>query len=166
MERRVLHNKWADHAWEAKALLPEDPENPSATRVFAESAVATQWLFPPLELTLFTDEAENYLLNVTAREPRIFVMWRADDEADPPALQDREEKTAAKRGMAFGKPDSLRFRHRRLLQHRFALAHGIEIDPRPPGAVRADDFELRRRHPIGHRVKCRHQSINPSPFEY
>jgi hypothetical protein len=84
MERRVLHNKWADHAWEAKALLPEASENPAETRVFAESAAATQWLFPPLELTLFTDEAENYLLNVTAQEPRIFVMWRADDEADPP----------------------------------------------------------------------------------
>jgi hypothetical protein len=84
MERRVLHNKWADHAWEAKALLPEGPENPAGTRVFANRLWRRSGCFPPLELTLFTDEAENYLLNVTAQEPRIFVMWRPDDEADPP----------------------------------------------------------------------------------
>lgn len=84
MERRVLHNKWTDHAWEARALLPEGPESPDVPRVFAQTDGATQWLFPPLELTLYTDEADNYLLNVTAAEPRIFVMWRPDEEADPP----------------------------------------------------------------------------------
>jgi hypothetical protein len=49
-----------------------------------ESDRAVQWIFPPLDFTLYTDEADNYLLNVTAAEPRIFVMWRQDDEADPP----------------------------------------------------------------------------------
>ena len=84
MERRVLHNKWADHAWEARALQPEGPQSPAAPVVFADSGAATQWLFPPLDFTLYTDEADNYLLNVTAAEPRIFVMWRQDEEAEPP----------------------------------------------------------------------------------
>ena len=50
----------------------------------AQAGDNTQWLFPPLDLTLYTDEADNYLLNVTAAEPRIFVMWRQDEEAEPP----------------------------------------------------------------------------------
>jgi hypothetical protein len=84
MERRVLHNKWTDHVWEAGALLPEGPESPVSARVFATTDRAVQWIFPPLDFTLYTDEADNYLLNVTAAEPRIFVMWRQDDETDPP----------------------------------------------------------------------------------
>ena len=86
MERRVLHNKWADHAWEARALLPEAEDSPAAPAVFARSDATTHWIFPPLDLTLHTDEADNYLLNVTAAEPRIFVMWRPDEDpdAEPP----------------------------------------------------------------------------------
>jgi hypothetical protein len=84
MERRVLHNKWADHAWEARALQPEGADRVNAPRLHATGDAATQWLFPPLELTLHTDEADNYLLNVMAPEPRIFVMWRPDEEVEPP----------------------------------------------------------------------------------
>ena len=41
MERRVLHNKWADHARGARALLPEAEDSPAAPAVFARSGATT-----------------------------------------------------------------------------------------------------------------------------
>ena len=79
MERMVLTSKWADHRWEAVGVLPDADGESSAPRKLFEDAGRAQWLFPGLELRLYGDEAENYLLNVGAPEPRLFVMWRLGD---------------------------------------------------------------------------------------
>lgn len=80
MERMVLTGKWADHRWEAVGVVPDaGGENAAPRRIF-EDAGRAQWLFPGLELRLYSDEAENYLLNVGAPEPRLFVMWRIGEE--------------------------------------------------------------------------------------
>lgn len=81
MKRKTLDNKWASHHWEAIAVVPDDDPEAPAPRKLAEDPESTQWLFPGLELRLYGDEAENYLLNVGAPEPRVFVMWRLADEA-------------------------------------------------------------------------------------
>lgn len=81
MERTVLASKWADHRWEAVGVLPDAGGEPAAPRRIFEDGGRTQWLFPGLVLRLYGDEAENYLLNVGAPEPRVFVMWRLMDES-------------------------------------------------------------------------------------
>lgn len=81
MERKTLDNKWASHHWEAIAVVPDNDPEGSAPRRLIEEPARTQWLFPGLELRLYSDEAENYLLNVGAPEPRVFVMWRASEVA-------------------------------------------------------------------------------------
>lgn len=87
MERRVLANKWAAEQWEAIGVVPDRPgEGP---RLLREDGAGAQWLHPGCTIALYPDEAENYLLNVTAPEPRVFVMWRRSEEGsgDPrPAL--------------------------------------------------------------------------------
>lgn len=80
MERKVLANKWASEQWEAIGVVPDRPENGSAPRRIREGDSASQWLFPGYTLRLVADEAENYLLNVTAPEPRVFVMWQMDEQ--------------------------------------------------------------------------------------
>lgn len=82
MERRLLHNKWASVQWEAVAVVPGVAEE-TAPQCLRRNDACAQWLFPGHSLRLYRDEAENYLLNVTAPEPRVFVMWRQDREDEP-----------------------------------------------------------------------------------
>lgn len=86
IERKSLASAWASHAWEAIGVVP-DSEAESPRRILAEPQ-RSQWLFPGLELRLYSDEAENYLLNVGAPEPRVFVMWRLTEN---PAGQEMAE---------------------------------------------------------------------------
>ena len=79
MARKPVTSKWADHRWEAVAVVPE-PEDAAAGPRRMLAAGAEEWLFPGLELRLYRDEAENYLLNIRAPEPRVFVMWRLQEE--------------------------------------------------------------------------------------
>jgi hypothetical protein len=41
---------------------------------------AAQWLHPGFELVIYRDETEGYYLNVSSGSPRIFVLWRMDEE--------------------------------------------------------------------------------------
>lgn len=84
MERKVLHNKWADCQWEALGVVP-DPGY-GAERLIYEDQHRAQWLHPGFELTLYTDQAEFYYANLTSPEPRVFVMWRQEDERARPVL--------------------------------------------------------------------------------
>lgn len=86
MGRTVLANKWADSQWEAVGVVPDRPGESHEPRLLHEDAHGCQWLFPGFRLRLFSDEAENYLLNVTAPEPRVFVMWRLEEDLARPAL--------------------------------------------------------------------------------
>src|SRR6185295_3935736 len=59
---------------------------PSAVRLAQQSA-ATRWRFGGLYIELHPSEAEGYYLNITAPDPKVFVMWRhADDGGEPPAF--------------------------------------------------------------------------------
>lgn len=81
MERKALTSKWADHRWEAVGVIPDAGGELAAPRKILEDVGRTQWLFSGLELRLYSDEADNYLLNVGAPEPRVFVMWRLVEES-------------------------------------------------------------------------------------
>lgn len=79
MERRTLANKWADCQWEAVGILPDASAETETVRKIVDTPERAQWLHGSLQIRLFTDEAENYLLNVTAPEPRVFIHWRMED---------------------------------------------------------------------------------------
>src|SRR6266850_2597509 len=70
MQLRAVQNRWQSEVWEA--------------RVIVEEAGATQWLYPGFEMVLHRSEAEGYYHNVSTQEPRVFVMWRMEQERAVP----------------------------------------------------------------------------------
>lgn len=81
MQRRALENRWVDCAWEPWGVLPDQP---GAPRLLVDDGVIAQWLHPGFTLVLHRDEAEGYYLNVSAPSPRVFVLWRMDDDRGVP----------------------------------------------------------------------------------
>ena len=79
MQRRTTSNRWQSVTWEPWAVLESD-EPPGTPRLLVQQAGAEQWLHPGFELTIHRDEAEGYYLNVSSGSPRIFVLWRMDEE--------------------------------------------------------------------------------------
>jgi hypothetical protein len=78
MQRRASQSRWTDHVWEPWSVLPEYP--PGAPRLLLDEAGLAQWLHPGFTLVLHRDETEGYYMNVSAREPRVFVLWRMEGE--------------------------------------------------------------------------------------
>jgi hypothetical protein len=68
-ERIALKSRWADHAWRLKCVAP-------AGEMMSDAA---EYVCDGLELRIHSDEADNYLLNLTAPEPMLFVVWRIDE---------------------------------------------------------------------------------------
>jgi hypothetical protein len=67
--RLTLVSRWADHVWRLVAMAPAGAGLEGAELVRDN-----------LELRLYSDEAENYLLNLTTPEPMLFVVWRLEDD--------------------------------------------------------------------------------------
>lgn len=68
--RRVaLESRWADHAWRPAAVAPS-----------GAALTPVDLRCDGLELHLHSDEAENYLLNLSAPAPLLFVVWRMEDD--------------------------------------------------------------------------------------
>jgi hypothetical protein len=81
MQRRPVKSRWADSMWEPHGVLA-DPGG--AARLLREGDGVTQWLYPGFKLVLHKDELEGYYMNVSAPEPRVFILWRMDaDNALP-----------------------------------------------------------------------------------
>jgi hypothetical protein len=83
MQRRVAQSRWADHVWEPWSVLCGYEGEHGARQLVQEPDVA-QWLHPGFELALHKDEIEGYYLNVSAGDPRVFVLWRMEGEAALP----------------------------------------------------------------------------------
>ncbi len=79
MQRRVTKSRWASAVWEPWAVLESD-EAAGEPRLLVDRPDDTQWLHPGFELVIHRDETEGYYLNVSSGSPRIFVLWRMDDE--------------------------------------------------------------------------------------
>ena len=81
MQRRTTNNRWQSVVWEPWAVLESD-EPAAEPRLLVDQDGAAQWLHPGFELTIHRDETEGYYLNVSSGSPRIFVLWRMDEEND------------------------------------------------------------------------------------
>ena len=83
MQRRASNSKWVDHVWEPWSVLSGYEGETAPRRLVADAQVA-QFLHPGFELLLHKDEVEGYYLNVSAPQPRVFVLWRMDGERGLP----------------------------------------------------------------------------------
>ena len=79
MQRRVTRNRWESVVWEPWAVL-ESGEAAGEPRQLVNQPDVAQWLHPGFELAIHRDETEGYYLNVSSGSPRIFVLWRMDEE--------------------------------------------------------------------------------------
>ncbi len=80
MERRKARSRWADIVWQPVSVLESD-EPPGAARLLVKRDDYEQWLHPGFPLEIHRDETEGYYLNVSSDSPRVFVLWRMEDEA-------------------------------------------------------------------------------------
>jgi len=83
MQRRASNSRWVDHVWEPWSVLCGYEGERGVRQLVGEPHVA-QWLHPGFELVLHKDEAEGYYTNVSAQEPRVFVLWRMEGETALP----------------------------------------------------------------------------------
>jgi len=87
MQRTPLANRWVSERWEPVSVdaMPVDAGDPFP-RCIADDAGGTRWRFADHVVELHPSEAEGYYLNLSAPDPKVFVMWRmADDGAEPAA---------------------------------------------------------------------------------
>lgn len=84
MERVQLRDKWQTVKFEAIGIIPffEAP----GPRTLLSDETGEQVVFPGLEITLYRDECEGYLANLTGTYPKAFVAWRMQDGIARPWL--------------------------------------------------------------------------------
>jgi hypothetical protein len=83
MQCRALANRWQSEVWEPVGVI-SDYEGAAAPRVLVESGDTRQWLYPGYDIVLHKSEAEGYYHNVSANEPRVFILWRKENERAVP----------------------------------------------------------------------------------
>ena len=86
LQRTPLANRWTAERWEPVAVEPVAADAPAgAPAKIADDAAGTRWRFSGFAIELHRSEAEGFFLNVTAPDPKVFVMWRhVEAPAVPP----------------------------------------------------------------------------------
>lgn len=79
-----INSRWQSSAWRLAWVCPADAPSVGDEQSSADAAI--ERVSNTTMLEIHRDEAEGYWLNVTAAEPSIFVLWRADDGEPPQAL--------------------------------------------------------------------------------
>lgn len=86
IERVRLDNPWVSEKWEVVGVIPAfDAADAAPRQIFADTE-RTQYLVGGFALELFRDEVENYHLNLTSPLPKVFVMWRLEDDFARPLV--------------------------------------------------------------------------------
>ena len=83
MRRRPAQSRWADVVWEPWSVLAGYSGAPQAHLLVEDGGVA-QWLHPGFKLELHRDETEGYYMNVSTSSPRVFVLWRMEEDQGLP----------------------------------------------------------------------------------
>lgn len=87
MERKALVNRWVDHRWEAIAVIPAELHPAcEAPQCLLQDSQTEQWLYPSLPLSLYADEVDDYRLNLSAPEPRLFIVTREEEGKQVPIM--------------------------------------------------------------------------------
>src|SRR5215471_16030266 len=92
IERAPIANRWVSEQWRISAVEPETIESaPSFCRLEDRAGVA-RWRCSGFAIELTRSESEGYFLNITAPEPKAFVLCRMDE---PEPASDPELKLRA-----------------------------------------------------------------------
>ena len=83
IERVPLVNRWASERWGVAGVEPGDDPPAPPVKLDADGA-RERWRFAGHAIELHRSEAEGYFLNVSAPDPKVFVMWRAIEESPAP----------------------------------------------------------------------------------
>jgi Protein of unknown function (DUF3305) len=79
MQRRQIENRWQSEVWEPFGIIDGHDER-GEPRLLVDDGGAQQWLHPGFAVVLYRDEAEGYYLNVSSGSPRVFVLWRMEED--------------------------------------------------------------------------------------
>ncbi len=80
VEKVRLQNRWASEKWEMAGVVPSFDAPQAATTPMMADENREQFRVDGLAIELFRDEAENYYLNLTSPSPRVFVLWRLEED--------------------------------------------------------------------------------------
>lgn len=86
IEREQAPNQWEAWRFRIADVVLDEGGFGDAPRRLRDDGKTAQFLHPGLPVTLFTDEAEGYYLNLSSGAPVWFVMWRVV-EGDPSSAQ-------------------------------------------------------------------------------
>ena len=81
MQRIPLTNRWASERWEAVAIEADAEAAPGCT-LLSDGPEGPRWRSTGCAIELHPVEAEGYYLNASAREPKVFVLWRMAEPED------------------------------------------------------------------------------------
>src|SRR5512144_341816 len=88
MRRVPVANRWISEKWDVAAVAPDARHDAIDCTVQGVDS----WLWRGFALDLHPSEAEGYYLNLSAPDPRVFVMWRLEPweavETAPPWVTD------------------------------------------------------------------------------
>ena len=93
IERIPLASRWASERWQpvavelAPASAPKPDRNAAPGSLPCVAEGPNRWRCRGFEVELHPTEAEGYFLNLTAPDPRIFVMWRQFDDGAMPVAR-------------------------------------------------------------------------------
>ncbi len=81
LEKRESNNPWLDAVWQPVAVIPHAPEI-EMPRVLVEGDGFRQVEAATLPLRLYRSDTEGYVVNLSQSEHVVYVVCRADDEAE------------------------------------------------------------------------------------
>ena len=79
MERKVIVNRW-----ETCAIVRDTDVKGAPARDIVQTDKLTQTLYPGHLIRLHRDEAEGYYYNITSPAPKVFVLWRMEEDVARP----------------------------------------------------------------------------------
>jgi hypothetical protein len=85
MQRRAVNHPWADTAWAAVAVVPHQGDA-GMIQPLVRNDDNESYLVSGLQLELYPDENDGYFENWAAPEPKVFVMWRMQDDRAMPLV--------------------------------------------------------------------------------
>jgi hypothetical protein len=86
MECKAVTNRWVSEMWEAKGVVPDGAPPGTPHSVIVREQASTQILFPGHVVRLQRGEAEGFYLNITSQQPKVFILWRMQDEVAQPVM--------------------------------------------------------------------------------
>lgn len=78
MQRLPVNNRWISHQWRPLEVILDGILPESGAHCLRQDENDLRWMFSGFDVTLFSDEAEGYFLNIDSPNPCWFIMWRME----------------------------------------------------------------------------------------